>query len=64
MGKTSGMAMGFVDNLGFFKTCHKTFLNCFALELSVLKTKQLRNILGHVLMHSLLIQSPSSSFEN
>ena len=26
-----------------------TFLNCFALELSTFKTKQLRNIVGQVL---------------
>ena len=42
------------------KTCSKAFLNSFDLELSVFKkTKQLRNVLGHVLRRNFLIQSPS-----
>ena len=40
------------------RTRSKTFLNFFALELSVFKTKQLRNILGRVLGPDFNVQNP------
>ena len=43
------------------RTRPRTFLNCFALELNVLKTKQLRNVLGRVLGPENYIQNPSFS---
>ena len=40
----------------------KTFFNCFALELSVFKTKKLRNVLGPILGPDFNIQNPSLNF--
>ena len=39
----------------------KTFLNCFALELSVFETKHLRNVLGRILGPETYIHNPSFS---
>ena len=43
--------------------CPRTILNCFALELSVFKTKQLRIVLGRILGQKNQIQNPSLKLE-